>query len=374
MLKIFIRIFAVIFLLNANQALANNPYSVKGIIANATAQDPTTARELAITDARRRAFKTLLSNLSFRPIANELFEDVEISNTIRSQQVDSEKIAGNEYSAILNIRFDKDFIARSIKEKKLHLYKMDGKTENYLILPAQIVDDEIVFWNEDNIWKTAIAQNLDTKTNKKFILPNPSIENFTLIEEDNLYRADYNDIENLAKKYDLDSAYILIFSYDEEVNKTYVNITYLQNIHKKKLRLSFVNAQLLEKEALLDIVAKKTIEYLASQDHKIKSSNDNKRYISIPISGMGQWLMIKNKIDNASFLQSNKVKLISKDFVVLAITYNKNEAEIAYDFSTIGIILNKKANNYYIGSFSQNSPPNNPPVANDQGFNFNKPN
>ena len=53
--------------------------------------------------------------------------------------------------------------------------------------------------------------------------------------------------------------------------------------------------------------------------HKIKNSTNNKRYISIPISGMGQWLMIKNKIDNASFLQSNKVKLISKDFVVLAI-------------------------------------------------------
>lgn len=357
MLRIFALIFFITSLFSFNSyASSSEIYSVRGVIANAIDEDPSKSRQVAISDARRRAFKILLKNLDFKVSANELFSDEEIAETIRSQQVDAEKIAGNEYSAILNIMFDQDFIDQAILQKKLHHYKANGEIESYVIFPAQIENEQLYLWNKENKWRIAISGNLKTKTNKKFLIPEASIDNITSINENKIIASNYNDISNITEKYNTDSAYILIFSYDENKSKAYVDITYLQNAHIKKYRLSFINAQSLDQENLLDIVASKTIEYLSQQDHKIKDSNDPNKYIGIPITNMGEWLMLRNKINNADFIEKSQTKLISNDLAIFAISYKKDESTIESDFRSIGISLNKKAKNYFLGTISNMTP------------------
>lgn len=352
MLRIFAFILITLLISTKSYAQLSSDLSIRGVIANAIDENPSASRQVAISDARRRAFKMLLQNLNYKVSANELFSDEEIAETIRSQQVDAEKIAGNEYSAILNIIFDKDFIDQAIIQKKLHHYKIDGEIENYIIFPAQIKDEKLFLWGKENKWRLAISGNLKTKTNKKFVMPEASIDNITSINEDKIIGSDYNDIANITEKYNTDSAYILIFSYDKNNGKAYVDITYLQNAHIKKYRLSFINTQSLDNDKLLEIVASKTIEYLSQQDHKIKNSDDPNKYIGIPITNMGQWLMLRNKINNADFIEKNQTKLISNDLVIFAISYKKDEATIEEDFRSIGILLNKKTKNYFLGTIS----------------------
>ncbi len=340
-------IFLFITTLQAHAKKSDSKYHVQGVIANAVADDPFQARKVAIADARRRAFKIMLQNLEIKANADELFDDQEISDTIRSQQVEGERIAGNEYFASLNIIFDQDFIDHAILQKNLKDFEQNKKAENYLILPAKKVDNQIYFWSEANNWKTAIINNLQNSRSKIYKTVEPSIDNLTLLDEAIFIEPKFQDIAEIANRYDADSAYSLIFSYNKIKHEAYVDITYLQNIHRKRIRLNFVNANALEENELLDIVAKKTIQYLNQQDHKIDFADDGKKYIGIPITSLGHWLMIKNKLESATFLNGLEIKTISRDFVVIAAFYDKNQALMESDFLSIGLIVNRKSFNYF---------------------------
>ena len=103
----------------------------------------------------------------------------------------------------------------------------------------------------------------------------------------------------------------------------------------------------LTQQDLLDIVAKKTISYLSLQDHKIDPADNGKKYIGIPISSLGHWLMLSNKLQNANFLDDLEIKMITRDFVIISIFYDKDQRKMENDFISIGLIINRKSYNYY---------------------------
>ncbi len=342
-------IFIYLFLL-PNFAMAkkikDSDYQIESIIANAFAENASQAGKIAVSDARRRAFKILLKKLEIETSAHELFNDQEIAETIISQQVDGERIAGNEYFATLNIVFDKEFIDQVISQKNLLDYKTNKKIEKHLILAAQKIDNQIYFWDKKNNWRVAVENNLSS--NKKiFKTLDASINNLATIDSNIFLEPKFQDISSVAKDLNVDSAYILLFSYNDNINQAAVNITYLQNNHRKRFKLNFVNSNNLTQQDLLDIVAKKTISYLSLQDHKIDPADNGKKYIGIPISSLGHWLMLSNKLQNANFLDDLEIKMITRDFVIISIFYDKDQRKMENDFISIGLIINRKSYNYY---------------------------
>lgn len=334
-----------------SSAAPSNNYLVENVTVSITGKSPSGARNAAVASARRDAFLILLTRLELSTNIADNVSDEEISDMVRSEQIDAEKMAGNNYSATFNIMFAKDFVDHILAQKNLkpEEAKEEKKEETYLLVPIKVVKRRPILWEESNDWKKAVEKNLSKRSQKKFVIPETESANMSLLSAASVDAADYNAFEPMLMKYKVDAAYTLFFNYDEIENKVSINVFYIRKMQKKQIKLSFINVDRLGYEALMDKVAAKTIDYLLSAqpaDNKILSSGFVR--LGIPISGLGNWLMIKNKIENSNLINQLNIESISRDYAIISVNYINGKMEIDEAFSKIGLPLEKKSDNFYI--------------------------
>jgi hypothetical protein len=354
----FFSLFLTLFLTFSGISFAteNNIYLVEGVTTNFSGKSPSVARGGAIASARRSAFLVLLTRLEIATSVADTVSNEEISDMVRSEQIDGEKIAGNSYSATLNILFAKDFVDYILGKKDLKksenlkaIKKPEEVTESYLLIPAKITKRSMVLWEEENDWKRAIEKNLSKKSQKKFIIPNPDLENVAIVNSDNVALADYATLEPMLFKYKANGAYSLFFSYDEIENKVNINTFRISKSQKKQVKLSFVNVDRLSYEALMDKVASKTIDYLISSQNSEDASLNLVR-IQIPITSLGKWLMVKRKIENSNMTNQLNIESISRDYGFISMNYANGRTDIFENFLKVGLSLSQKSENFYVAT------------------------
>jgi len=333
--------------LSLSYAADSNIYLVENVIVSITSKSPNTARTAATANARRDAFLILLTRLDLKTSLADNINDGEISDMVRSEQIDQEKIAGNNYSATFNIMFAKDFVDHILAQKTTNKVE-ERKGEAYLLIPAKMVKRRPILWEEENDWKKAIEKNLNKKAQQKFVVPQSDVENLAILNRDNIESIEYAGLEPMLNRYKTDAAYTLFFNYDEIENKVTVNVFYTRKLQKKIFKLGFVNVDHLSYAGLMDKVAVKTIDYLLTvENSENKILNSGLVRIGIPISGLGNWLMIKNKIETSGLISQLNIESISRDYVLISVNYVNGKAEITEAFAKIGLPLDKKSDNFY---------------------------
>jgi hypothetical protein len=352
------RFFLLIFLLISctSYAADKSEYLVEDVAVSITGKSPNEARNSATASARRDAFLILLTRLGMKTNTADSVSNDEISEMVRSEQIDNEKIAGNNYSATFNIMFAKDFVDHILNKKNVEKpeeKKVEEVNESYVLIPAKTSKRRTILWEENNDWKKAVEKSLSKKKKeaRAFIIPDSDMANISVVNRDNVEHVEYVGLEPMLSRYKSGAAYILLFNYDEIENKVNINVSYIRKLQKKQFKLSFINVDLLSYEALIDKVADKTIEYLLSNqtsDNKVLSSNLIR--IQIPISGLGNWIMVKNKIEGSNLVNQLNIESISRDFVLVSVNYLDARVSIEEGFSKIGLRLNKQAENFYVVS------------------------
>ena len=349
------RIFSVFFILlitfSASSHAANpNIYLIENVDTKIAGKSPSSARNIAHANARRDAFLILLTRLEMNVNIADNISDDEISYMVSSEQIDKEKIAGNLYSATFNIMFAKDFVDHILAQKTSQKVK-NRQQESHLLIPAKLLKNKkLLLWEDENDWKKAIVKNLAKRsdsTSQKFLLPEADMQNIASLNRENITNVDYQTIEPILSKYGSDAAYSLIFFYDEIENKVTINLAYIRKLQKKQVKLGFINVDRLDYEALLDKVADKTIDYLInSQSSENKVSISSLIRFEIPISSIGNWLTIKDKIENSNLVNQLNIEAISRDYALISVNYIGN-ANISEAFLGIGFSLSKKSENFY---------------------------
>lgn len=348
MLKLakFISCFSLLFLTLNSFSFAANPYFLENVIATASEESPSLSRQKALADADRSAFVILLSRLNISQNISEDFSDEEISDMIGSKQIKNEKIAGNNYSAKINILFAKNFVDYALEQKKL---KKKGKkfTEKSIIIAAQNNNGKILVWENSNLWKNSLNNIIGDKYIDRLIVPSGSEVDVNNINRRTIKNLNYNDIKSLISYYKANSAYVLIYNFDEAQNKVLVDLANIKKFQTKLLKLSFVNIDLLNQKDLIEKVSKKTVSYILHRE-KQRSKTENNAKVIIKIDDLSDWLAVKEKLKNNSLIDHFDVLSISQDYVVISINYASKEIDLDHLFAKIGMSLKTDAQNSYI--------------------------
>ncbi len=356
---IFFLVFSLVIFFNANQAQAQQEdiYMVSNVTVSASAKSAGDSKVVATNNARREAFTTLLSRLSVSTaVANDISAD-DISDMVRSEHIAEEKIAGNNYSATFNILFARNAVESLLKDKAV---KKDVAAEDfYLVVPIKILkqkakndNQKFALWEEDNEWKIAVEKSLKAKGLKKLIIPENDISNVSIINQENVEKLEYSQLEPLFTRYKVMGVYLVFFYFDDIENKVSITVKNIRKLQKKQVKLSFVNINRLAYDALLGKVADKTIEYLISgqNDNGAKTANTVK--FEVQINSFGNWTMMKNKIEGSNLISQLNIEAISKDYVKISVNYIGTDPDIVSAFAKTGLSLNKKTDNSYIVSQS----------------------
>lgn len=362
-------IFLVVFTSLANKANAQqvNNYMVEGIAAKASARSSGDAKILATASARKDAFAILLSRLALNPsIVNNISND-DLFDMVNSEQITEERISGSGYSAIFNIAFSESSVKRILRDKNIK--KTDDVVENYLLIPVKILKpksldgnspNELLLWEAENNWKIAIEKEIKNSSIPNFIVPESDLSNIASLNKDNIEQVSFNDLEPILTKYKSSEGLVMFFYYDDIENKVIISLQNVKKLQKKLFKLNFVNVERLNYEQLTSKVAQKTIEYLLTLKSGNKSKSEtNFIKIEIPISKLGDWMMIKNKIENSNLINQLNIESISKDYVRISVNYTENQTDIIEAFAQKNIFLEKKAENLFSLSLTRNTEPRN---------------
>jgi len=352
------RIFSFYFILScaifgifSTASFAAQPasYLVENVAVSVSGRSPSDARNLATANARRDAFLILLARLDLKLNIADKIDNSEIFEMVRSEQINDEKMAGNNYSASFNIMFAKDFVEHTLAAKNADKIAAidEKKSEVNLLIPVKIAKRKVVLWEENNDWRAALAKNLQKKSLQNFVIPEADMGNIALLNRDNIDSADYEKLEPILSRSKADAAYILFFVFDEIENKVSVSVSHIRKFQKKQVKLNFVNVDRLSYEALMDKVASKSLDYLVNAQSTDKAVTSSIVRIRIPILSFGNWLMIKGRIESSNLVSQLNIESISKDYALISVNYTSAGSDIVESFAKIGLTLEKVGDNFY---------------------------
>jgi hypothetical protein len=344
MSRIFSLIFIVFFSLSA--FADENIYLIKNLPVNVSAENPDLAKKLAIKTVNREAFLILLSRLEIdEKIANKITNE-EISETISMQHVADEKITKNSYSGTFDLEFAKDFVEHILAKKNTNTgFFTPNKEETnqvFLIVPIQVQGNENKVWKE-NIWLEVFSNQL--KSSKKFILPKENLENVALINSGNAASLGFEESKQLIERAQANAIYLLFFEIDELQNQISVNISSFGKMQKKQIKLNFSNIDKIAAENLEEIIASRIIQYL--DNLKFDETVSGSANFKVKIRNLGDWLQIKNQIENSGLVNQIQIKSIARDSVLTTVNYI-GEADIINSFASFGMRLQYLNENNYI--------------------------
>ena len=339
-------------------AEATDPYIVERVAASANSKSAGNSKTLAVASARRDAFLITLTRLSLpTSIADNVTND-DIFDMVMSEQITEEKIAGNNYSAIFNITFAKSAVDNVLQNKNIK--KEEIKEDVFLLIPVKIIKfktlpkskapEKFLLWESENDWKLVLEKSLKSNSSKKFIIPQSEVDNIATLNFSNFDQIEYSQIEPILTKYNATAAYVIFFLFDDIENKVSIKVQNIRKLQKKQVKMSFLNVDRLDYEALLKKVAEKTLEYLTSaqKEETAKSTNIAMAKITIPIANLGDYLMIKNKIESNNLVNQMAIESLSKDYAKISVGYTGDKTNLVENFAKFGLFLTQKSEGNYI--------------------------
>lgn len=344
----------------ANSAMAadsakdgSNPYLVEDVIVSVSAKSPSEARNLALKTVRRDALQILFARLGIDNVSVLRISDDEVADMVRSEQIIDEKIAGSSYSASFNIVFAKDFVDHILAQKQVQKEeeKPSAVEEKVvaLIMPIKILPRKMLLWESGNDWKVAVNKALDG--DEGFKIPVADDDNMSVIRHDNVSRISASELSPVFAKYQGNVAYFLSFARDAANGNAVVSVRSVSSNNVANVKLSFVNTEGFDEYELMQKVASKTIEYLKNLQSikaNVEGKSEHILAVEIPIIKLGDWLMIKNKIETSGFVNKLSIDAISRDYVKATIFLVASDTELSELFSKAGFSLTLKSPNLYL--------------------------
>lgn len=346
MSRFFLLLFVATLGLAGPASAQESVYLVENVIIDANGKSPAEARTTGIAKARREAFSILATRLNLDSTLAEKTNNDDISDMVKSEQINDEKIAGNRYSAVLSIEFAADFVEHFLKQQNAK-ETTTPKVENILIIPGKMEGGRLILWEEDNNWKKAL-ENAASEANKNFMVPESDNENISTINSANIAQLNANSLSAMMDRYSSKIAFIAIFNYDNIENKAIIDVDEIRDGQKTKSKLNFVNVNNLSSEDLMFKVAQKTIDHFSKLQNTSYSKVSNLVNIEIISDRLSNWIVIKNKIEDSNLVNQLNIESISQDRIKISLNYIRPEINIIEAFDKMGIPLRQTGRNSYV--------------------------
>lgn len=313
----------------------------------ANGENPSQARDLAITNAQREALLILLNRLTIDVSFLNEVSDSEIADMIKAQQITGEKIAGNDYYAVFNFEFDQNSLNKFFT-KTSTASAQKSSTESIILIPVKVAREKLLLWEDSNDWLSTSETIIQDRSFNNVMIPKGDIYDSGIINANNLRNAGYETVKPLLNRYKGDVAYIAYFEFDNIENKAFITLKTIRKNQNKEVKLGFINVDNLDYAKMTKKASEKLIEYILNPQNKTIDQIQVHVDLMVLISNMNDWIEVKNKIETSNLVSSIKINSISKDFVKISVNYINKDEGIVEAFAKLGLNLNQRYENYYI--------------------------
>ncbi len=299
---------------------AGSVFEVRDVKVDITAETAAKARETALSEGEFRAFRKLLKRLTLSEDHDKLpqLNSGEIAAYLSDFSISHEKTSPVRYLARLHFRFKPLEVRRLLHDTGLRFAETISKP--ILILPVFQPASGLVLWEKPNPWWTAWAKRTSNRGLIRIALPHGDSSDANTLSTQQVIRAEVKALGKLAERYNAGDTLVVYARVGlnpdgSGIRQLEVSMTRFSVVNEPETIKFSLNQS--EGESLNDFLLRGTkvvtsaIEEPWKRANLIIGADDKVVTVTIPITGLNDWLELQKRLESVSVIRDIKIVLIS---------------------------------------------------------------
>jgi Uncharacterized protein conserved in bacteria (DUF2066) len=184
-------------------------FTVRNVTVDRTAASAAAAREAALVDGQRSAFRRLLERLVPRSEYRRFpgLSDSRLSDLVQNFEVQNERTSAVRYIATLTYRFRPDDVRTLLRNANLPFAETLAKP--HLVLPVLRQQGTALLWDDPNPWRAAWARLAPFDGLAPLVLPKGDLADTAQLSADQALNGDDATLTALARRYGVAGIYVV---------------------------------------------------------------------------------------------------------------------------------------------------------------------
>jgi hypothetical protein len=326
------------FLTTAPGARAQGPdvFTVTGVAVDAKAETAAAAREIALAEGQRQAYRMLLERMTLRADygRHPRLGQVELTSLVRGIEFEEEKASSVRYIAKLIITFKKREVRNLLRGAELRYSETVSKP--ILVLPVYESAGAFSLWDDLNPWREAWRTRERRRSLVPLLLPTGDLADVGAISPSQALAGDTARLAAIAYRYGVDDTIVAraAFSVDLATStpRLEVSLNQFGPSGERTIIESFVGATRDDVGALLErAVAEITVELEETwkRETLLRFDRANRLSARVPLKRLADWLAVRERLGSVSLVRSIELDGLSKSSAQVILHYLGDPEQLA---------------------------------------------
>ena len=304
---------------DAARAQASDVFAVMGVDVDVTAETAAAAREEALVDGERRAFRRLLERLTLLADRDRLpeFSRDEITAYVKDFSIAEEKASAVRYLATLNFRFKAEDVRRLLIDLALPFAETASKP--LLVLPVYQAAGALLLWDDPNPWRDAWAARPTVDGLVPLVLPLGDLSDIAAIGAEQAVKGDSQRLTAIAAKYRAGDTLVAhgILRLDTRRGLPDLEV-YLTRYGTALQEHTVVRTFATAGDESLDELLRRAAAVLAQQvednwkrDNLLQFGQPAVLAVTVRIGSLGDWLVVRKRLAGVAVIRRADLALLS---------------------------------------------------------------
>ena len=325
-----------------------SPFEVRNVEVDQTAATAAEAREAALAEGQRKAFRRLVERLALRSHHERLPRPspAQMSDLIESFEVQSERASAVRYIATYTFRFHPEGVRAQLQRAEIPFAETYARP--LVVLPVFHDGDVAVLWDEPNPWLAAWRTLPQRDGLQPLIIPLGDLSDIGAISADQAQRGASDRIAAIAAKYGAGGAVLVeavIAQGRSGQQVAQVAATRFDGIGTDQTMVESYTANPGEEVAtLLARAAVQTalaIEEQWKADVALRFGTEASLVAEATFGAIGDWVAIRDRLSGSALVRKAEVLSLSRNRAQVELRFVGSEAALRLALAQRDLLLNQ---------------------------------
>jgi hypothetical protein len=330
----------VLLVAGGTAAMAADILAVRPVMVDVTASTASQARDQALAQGQRQAFRRLLESMTLRTDHGRLPNPQQIQDFIVDFSVDQEKSSQVRYIASLTVRFKAESIRNLLRQAGLSFAETVAKPT--LILPVQtgMQSGESKLWDDSNVWLKTWSERQPAFSMSPVQAPIGDSGDMNLIDAARALSYDENRINAMIQRYGASSAVVAELQPSANPKSPGVDIKILRSALSPPEILSLSP---LPREDITQFYRRAAEAVAQSIEEAWKRDNllapevsgagagerSGRLVVQVPFSSLNEWIALRDKLGRIPLVRRHDVMAMSRSGAQVALFFAGDRQQLA---------------------------------------------
>jgi hypothetical protein len=336
-------------ILPVTAAALEDVFTVRGVAVDAEAETAATARELALAEGQRQAFRRLLDRLILRadyPRRPDLAE-APLTALVQGIEIEEEKTSSTRYLGKLIISFKKDEVRQLLRDRALRFSETVAKP--MLVLPVYQVAGTEVLWDEPNPWRDAWLKRERRDSLISVLVPAGDLADIGAVSPQQALAGDRERLAAIAARYGVEDAMVAraALSFDLTIGAPRLEVSLSQYgpSGDQVIIESFVGVSREVIDELLARAAREIVlelEEAWKRDTLLQFDREMRLSARIPLTSLGDWLVVRRRLDGVAMVIGVELSSLSRSHAQVVLHYLGDPGRLAISLAQRDLELSEQ--------------------------------